>query len=190
MSNRDTIIEEAKKLFRHKGYSAVSMNDVVSNTGVTKPTIYHYFGDKEGLYTEVLIAMLASGANYTAPTFAKPLHFKDKLIKLAVGYFENSPTAVSTLLRDSSVHLSEANIKRVNEAMQFYMFSPFEQVFQLAIKDGEISSDKKSDDLALVFITYLDTFTALHRHQHGRSKNYNDTAKMAITLLFEGIERT
>jgi AcrR family transcriptional regulator len=41
----------ARSLFAERGYSAVTMDEVAAKVGVTKPLLYNYFGNKEGLYT-------------------------------------------------------------------------------------------------------------------------------------------
>jgi AcrR family transcriptional regulator len=40
----------ARALFAERGYGAVTMGDVASAVGVTKPLLYTYFGNKERLY--------------------------------------------------------------------------------------------------------------------------------------------
>ena len=40
----------ARSLFAEQGYAAVTMDEVAAEVGVTKPLLYNYFGNKEGLY--------------------------------------------------------------------------------------------------------------------------------------------
>lgn len=49
MDNREKILESALDLFYTKGYDAVGVQEIVDRAGVTKPTLYHYFGSKYGL---------------------------------------------------------------------------------------------------------------------------------------------
>jgi AcrR family transcriptional regulator len=44
----------AAHLFSQKGYNGVSMREISEKSGVSKPTIYYYFGNKEGIYFELL----------------------------------------------------------------------------------------------------------------------------------------
>lgn len=46
---RDQIIEAARKLFHQFGFKKVSMDEIAKEAGVTKKTIYMYFGSKEEL---------------------------------------------------------------------------------------------------------------------------------------------
>ena len=47
--NRALILEVALELFAARGYDAVGVQEIVEAAGVTKPTLYHYFGSKRGL---------------------------------------------------------------------------------------------------------------------------------------------
>ena len=49
MENREMIMRCAKTLFYAKGYDAVGVQEIVDKAGVTKPTLYYYFGSKLGL---------------------------------------------------------------------------------------------------------------------------------------------
>lgn len=53
-NSRQTILACALQLFAARGYDAVSISDIVEQAGVTKPTLYYFFGSKEGLFEELL----------------------------------------------------------------------------------------------------------------------------------------
>lgn len=55
MDNKEKILECALELFSSKGYDAVGVQEIVNEVGITKPTLYHYFGSKEGLLQSLLI---------------------------------------------------------------------------------------------------------------------------------------
>ncbi len=51
MDNRTKILQCALELFAVRGYDGVGIQEIVDSSGITKPTLYHYFGNKEGLLT-------------------------------------------------------------------------------------------------------------------------------------------
>ena len=59
MENRQKILECALELFFRRGYDAVGIQEICQSAGVTKPTLYHYFGSKYGLLEKLLEEMLA-----------------------------------------------------------------------------------------------------------------------------------
>jgi AcrR family transcriptional regulator len=49
---REAVLLAAVRLFNARGYHAASLDDVAASLGVSKPTIYHYFGNKEQVLVE------------------------------------------------------------------------------------------------------------------------------------------
>ncbi|ADL53747.1 TetR/AcrR family transcriptional regulator [Clostridium cellulovorans] len=54
VDNKKNILASALELFYSRGYDAVGVQEIVNTAGVTKPTLYHYFGNKEGLLYELI----------------------------------------------------------------------------------------------------------------------------------------
>lgn len=54
MSTKEDLLEAALTLFSTLGIEATSIQAVCDAAGVTKPTLYHYFGSKRGLIDAVL----------------------------------------------------------------------------------------------------------------------------------------
>lgn len=54
MGTRDDILTSALTLFAARGYDAVGIQEIVDSAGITKPTLYHYYGNKKGLLTAIL----------------------------------------------------------------------------------------------------------------------------------------
>lgn len=68
---RTALLDQALKKFAARGYDAVPVQEIVEAAGVTKPTLYHYFGSKRGLLDALLherlaplLAAVASEAKY------------------------------------------------------------------------------------------------------------------------------
>jgi TetR/AcrR family transcriptional regulator len=50
VDNRSELLAVALTLFSSEGYDAVGVQRIAEEAGVTKPTLYHYFGSKRGLF--------------------------------------------------------------------------------------------------------------------------------------------
>lgn len=59
VSARKRVLEAAARLFTTRGYAATTVREIVAAAGVTKPVLYYYFGNKEGIYLELLQAPFA-----------------------------------------------------------------------------------------------------------------------------------
>ena len=55
--DRKTLLRNALSVFKLKGYSATSMQDLAAANGILKGSIYHYVESKEALMLEVLNAL-------------------------------------------------------------------------------------------------------------------------------------
>ena len=88
MDNRSRILDCALTLFAGRGYDAVGVQEIVDCAGVTKPTMYHYFGSKRGLLQVLLQeafgelnALVTAAAFYTGDLTLT-------LEKVTMAYFE------------------------------------------------------------------------------------------------------
>lgn len=57
-TNRQKLLDKALTLFATRGYDAVGVQEIVEAAGVTKPSLYHYFGSKHGLLEALLAEYL------------------------------------------------------------------------------------------------------------------------------------
>lgn len=48
------LLRAALDLFTERGYAATSVREIVDAAGVTKPVLYYYFKNKEGIYFELM----------------------------------------------------------------------------------------------------------------------------------------
>jgi len=68
MDNRTQILVNAINLFSEKSYESVGVQQISDESGISKPTLYYYFGNKEGLMNTILnerIAPFLSGLKTT-----------------------------------------------------------------------------------------------------------------------------
>lgn len=53
MNKKDLLIEIGLKMFSDEGYESTGVASIVEAAEITKPTLYHYFGNKEGLLRSI-----------------------------------------------------------------------------------------------------------------------------------------
>ena len=53
-SVRQRLLAAATDLFTERGYAATTVREIVGAAGVTKPVLYYYFRNKEGIYLELM----------------------------------------------------------------------------------------------------------------------------------------
>lgn len=63
MELKDRIKQKADELYRRYGIKSVTMDEIASQMGVSKKTIYHCFSDKNELVDQVIMDMLTFNRN-------------------------------------------------------------------------------------------------------------------------------
>lgn len=88
--SNDRILLTALRLFSSKGYDATSVREICEAASITKPTLYHFYGSKEGVYRALVDGTLeAFHANLVRDLEAK-IPVQEKLRRVARGYFDNA----------------------------------------------------------------------------------------------------
>ncbi len=89
-TSAERILTTALDLFAIKGYDATAVREICQAAGITKPTLYHFFGSKDG----VLQALVRTGfQQYRAIVDAAmdtPGSFKDRVKVLARSVFQSA----------------------------------------------------------------------------------------------------
>ena len=62
----DKAIDRAMTLFWRKGYEGTSLTDLTATLGITRPSLYAAFGNKEGLFRQVLNRYVETPSRYVA----------------------------------------------------------------------------------------------------------------------------
>lgn len=88
--NKQELIRCALELFAQKGFDGTSTMDIVNAAKVTKPTMYHYFGSKEGLLCEILDIFYAQLLINLEDAVNLPQDIPLTFYRLAKVYFETA----------------------------------------------------------------------------------------------------
>ena len=68
----DAALEKAMRLFWAKGYEGTSVGDLTETLGISRPSLYAAFGDKQSLFRAALERYAAGPAGYVAVALGKP----------------------------------------------------------------------------------------------------------------------
>lgn len=102
---REQLISVGRTLFADKGFEAVSVEEIASTAGVSKPVVYEHFGGKEGLYAVVvdremnhLLSMISGALQGTHPR-----QLLEQAGMALFDYIDAQPDGFRILVRDSPV---------------------------------------------------------------------------------------
>jgi len=82
--SRDCILSSALKLFSHQGFNNVSIDEIMTDAGLTRGAFYAHFESKQQLYAE---AIISAGLN-DRTTISKAANGKTQLKLLVSDYLE------------------------------------------------------------------------------------------------------
>jgi len=85
---RERLLEVALRLFASKGYAATSVRDIVSAAGVTAPSLYHHFGNKEGLFLAIVRASQSRVEAAQQRVLASGGSASDRIFRLGQAYVD------------------------------------------------------------------------------------------------------
>jgi TetR/AcrR family transcriptional regulator len=163
MDNRTTLLNVALDLFADRGYDAVGVQEIVSAAGVTKPTLYHYFGSKTALLQTLvdeqsapLVAGLVSATQYAGDL---PLTLS-RIVQAYFDFASQHPTfyGLHLALWFAPAH-SEA--RQIVVAFQESLYHMLEAVFAQAAADHGNMRDRQRA-YAATLLGMINTYIALH----------------------------
>jgi AcrR family transcriptional regulator len=152
--NAERILQDGWELFQQKGYRGVSVDEICQRCGITKPTLYYYFKDKENLFVEVLLRRLHG---FHAIIEQKG-SLTQQLERIAATIFDSFKVDYSHLVHDLEHIKQQDNVARVHQAFNDELFSPIAALMQFAVDEGEINGDAKF--LAHLFMGIIENYIA------------------------------
>jgi AcrR family transcriptional regulator len=84
----DRILFKALELFSERGYDATSVREICEAAGVTKPTLYHFYGSKEGVYRAIVEGALERFRAQMLAALGSDGPLRDRLVAMARTYIE------------------------------------------------------------------------------------------------------
>lgn len=84
----DRILQSALALFSSRGYDATSVREICEAAGITKPTLYHFYGSKEGVYRSLVDGVLEDFRGHLTARLAEGGPVVARLQRVARSYFD------------------------------------------------------------------------------------------------------
>jgi AcrR family transcriptional regulator len=86
--SNDRILKNALELFSERGYDATSVREICEAAGVTKPTLYHFYGSKEGVYRAIVEGALERFSRDTIGALEGGGTLRERLVRMAQAYVD------------------------------------------------------------------------------------------------------
>ncbi|RNC87665.1 MAG: TetR/AcrR family transcriptional regulator [Winogradskyella sp.] len=180
-TRKEEIIRVAAKLFKDKGYSAVTMRDLAAEMGIKAASLYNHITSKQTILQEIIIAIaeeFTQGMNEIIRNDANTIERLKQIIGLHVRIAIDNADGLAALNSDwmhlenkldyylelrqnyESNFLSVINkgidnneIKQINpDVLMFSMLSTLRSLYLWIPKKGAINQEELSNALSLILI--------------------------------------
>jgi TetR/AcrR family transcriptional regulator len=184
--NRELLFTCALELFSRRGYDSVGVREIVEMAGVTKPTLYHYFHSKQGLFSALVEAC---GEEFLSAVRRDAEYRGDITRTLAVlaGDFFTFAAGHEKFYRMMLAQYFSPPDCEIHETVMAYnmdVFAPIERLFRAAEMDhGNMKG--RSAAYAATFIGMLNTYIGLYLN--GYAKLSKETSRRALHQFMHGI---
>ncbi len=186
-SVRRRLLDGAAELFARKGYAGTTVREIVAAGQVTKPVLYYYFGNKEGIYLELMREAFT------------------RLDELLAASQEDEESASRKILRlfDRVYTLFTENIKAARVMYAIYYGPPqgapffdfeayhfkFQQTIQRLVREGIRRGEfRKADpgEMAWAIIGALNVALEVHLGHPDQQLGQEGLARV-LRVIFQGI---
>jgi AcrR family transcriptional regulator len=140
MTGRDALLRAAHDCFARDGFERVGVARILELAKVQAPTLYHHFGDKEGLYVEWASAALLTTEGRLTPLAEASLPLGAALQAITLNLIRLD-FDLRQLLFDGERLSKPASRERVLSAYVQAVYSPLYTIISRAQGRGEIRPD-------------------------------------------------
>lgn len=185
IDRKTEIINCAAKLFKDKGYSAVTMRDIAQALDIKAASLYNHIKSKQEILVLIVIEIaeeFTNRINCIAISDLKTIEKIEKVIDLHIDITIRNPEALACLNNDW-MHLTD------DELTYFIkMREDYEETFRNLIKSGIQSNEIKNLNPEVLIFSILSTLRTLYLW-YGKKKPLTEASlkKSMAEVLLKGI---
>jgi AcrR family transcriptional regulator len=185
IDRKSEILHVAAKLFRERGYNAVSMRDIAKELDIKAASLYNHIASKQEILELTVIRIAEAFTNGINIIHSKDISVKEQLTQLVELHIDLTladPDAMACVNNDW-MHLAK------DEQEYFIqMRDRYEDKFRSILKKGINSGEIGDLNVELMLFSMLSTLRTLHLW-YGRKKNLQPAQLKAdmTRVLLQGI---
>ncbi|MFD2542238.1 TetR/AcrR family transcriptional regulator [Lacinutrix gracilariae] len=185
-TRKDEIIKTAAKLFKEKGYSAVTMRDLATAMGMKAASLYNHISSKQEILKEIIISLaeeFTQSMEVINSSNASSLDKLSQIIALHVKITTNNTSGMASLNNDW-MHLED------QLAYYLKLRNNYETIFLNIIEEGISASEIKNLNPETIMFSMLSTLRSLYLWiPKKEALNANDLANSLSNILIQGINK-
>jgi AcrR family transcriptional regulator len=184
-TRKEEIVIVASRLFKEKGYNAVSMRDIALVMGIKAASLYNHIQGKQEILSTLILEVAQEftlGMNNVIESKATPIGKITSVIELHIDITVNYSEGLAALNNDW-MHLENEDLKDFVQMRENY-----EENFRKIIKEGIEKEEIKAHHPEVILFSILSTLRSLYVWYQKRGKlDVNVLKKDMVAVLLNGI---
>jgi AcrR family transcriptional regulator len=185
LTRKEEIVIAASRLFKEKGYSAVSMRDIAQVMGMKAASLYNHIQGKQEILSTLILEVAEEftlGMNNVLESRTTPIEKITGVIELHIDITVNYSEGLAALNNDW-MHLENEDLKNFVKMREDY-----EENFRKIIKEGIEKELIKAHHPEVILFSILSTLRSLYVWYQKRGKlDVNVLKKDMVAVLLHGI---
>ena len=183
-TRKDEIIKTAAKLFKHKGYSAVTMRDLAKAMGIKAASLYNHINSKQDILKEIIISLaeeFTEGMKMIKASQGTSIQKIKEIVKLHVNITSRNTYGMASLNNDW-MHLEEK--------LEYYLQlrSNYEDEFRNVLIEGINNNEIVDSNVDVTLFSILSTLRSLYLWIPNKEDlNPEELAQNLSDVLINGI---
>lgn len=186
---RDRLLDQALTLFSERGYAATGIRDIIEAAGVTQPTLYYHFADKQTLFCALIERYYGESQQQLEKIVESQDDCVTRLQLFAANSFESScqDPRVPRLMFQTYFGPRIPEIDGVLDNLTQRRFGLVVQIMKEGMTDGTLKASD-AEFLALSFCCLIDQpINLFSRRTQPRRYLTRKLADSLLLLFLEGI---
>jgi len=185
---RQEILRAALKRFAHCGYAAASVQQIVKDARVSKPTLYYYFPDKAGLFQALVNEAHDERYRLMLEAAARGRSVREQLVEIVAvlfDYFRQNRELMRISLATAFASPGEMpdGLRYADKCERNFEF--VHSLMKQALTKGELNKRFDSRELAFGFYGQTNAYLMAHLLMPDHRLN-RQTAKRIVDLFLVG----
>lgn len=183
----EQVVTVAGRLFRERGYTAVTMRDIADELGMRQASLYYHAPEgKEQLFVEVTEQGLARHQQELDRIIAEAEpNIAVQFRTIASWLLAQPPLDITRFFRVELLALSEAHRSQLAERARWAWFGPIEEVITAAYERGEIRFVEQK----MMSVSFVSNMEAVHDLHQYTAIPKEVLARDIIEVLLDGLRR-
>ncbi len=193
---RQMILQHARQFFFHQGYRSVTTRQVADACGLTQPSLYHYFSNKETLYVAVIQEEIARTHSGLVRILQRDAPLPERIRHITRYLLTTTEQDHTLMLYDVHNELSAAGQATLREAFATGLVAPLTALFDMGQQTYQFRTPANGGidaattaGLLLTLISYflrapIPGTSAIDRRVPGRAQ---EIADQITHLMLEGL---